>query len=94
MQYRLTTDIWAKYAALEVHGPLMAGVALAGAATSAMGTIAGGANSAAMGRAPPAARREKLLDPAPGPQRFLTLWTRREMLAEIDDEARRAKRVA
>jgi hypothetical protein len=43
---------------------------------------------------PPAARREQLLDPAPGPQRFLTLWTRREMLREIDDEARRGKRTA
>jgi len=46
MQHRLTTDIWSKYAALEVHG------------------------------------------------RFLTLWTRREMLAEINDEALRGKRVA
>jgi hypothetical protein len=43
---------------------------------------------------PPSARREKLLDPAPGPQRFVTLRTRREMLAEIDDEARRGKRTA
>jgi hypothetical protein len=51
MQHRLTTDIWSKYANLAVHGPLMAGVALAGAAASAMGTIAGGANAAAMGKA-------------------------------------------
>jgi hypothetical protein len=43
---------------------------------------------------PPAARREKLLDPAPGPQRFVPLALRREMLAEIDVEARRAKRTA
>jgi hypothetical protein len=35
----------------------------------------------------PADRRKKLLDPAPGPQRFLTLRTRREMLAEIDEAA-------
>src|SRR5258708_4227925 len=32
-------------------GPLMAAVALGGAAASAMGTIAGGQNAAAMGRA-------------------------------------------
>jgi hypothetical protein len=43
---------------------------------------------------PPAARRETLLDPAPGPQRFVPLALRREMLAEIDDETRRAKRAA
>jgi hypothetical protein len=35
----------------------------------------------------PADRRKKLLDPTPGPQRFLTLRTRREMLAEIDEAA-------
>jgi hypothetical protein len=43
---------------------------------------------------PPAARRETLLDPAPGPQRFVPLAIRREMLAEIDVETRRAKRTA
>src|SRR5277367_5224329 len=32
-------------------GPLMAGVALAGGAMSAMGTLAGGASAASMGRA-------------------------------------------
>jgi hypothetical protein len=35
----------------------------------------------------PADRRKKLLDPAPGPQRFITLRRRREMLAEIDEAA-------
>jgi hypothetical protein len=50
MQYRLTT-VWAKYSGLAAHGPLMAGVALAGAAASAAGTIAGGSSAAAMGRA-------------------------------------------
>jgi hypothetical protein len=37
---------------------------------------------------PPPARREKLLDPAPGPQRFLSLRTRCQMLREIDEELR------
>ena len=37
---------------------------------------------------PPVERREKLLDPAPGPQRFIALWTRRLMLSEIDEELR------
>jgi hypothetical protein len=54
MQYRLTTDIWSKYAALAVFDPVsatMAAISLAGSATSAAGTIAGGANAAAMGKA-------------------------------------------
>jgi hypothetical protein len=34
------------------------------------------------------------LYPAPGPQRFVQLAIRREMLAEIDVETRRAKRTA
>jgi hypothetical protein len=37
---------------------------------------------------PLAERRERLLDPAPGPQRFLALRTRCEMLREIDEELR------
>jgi hypothetical protein len=40
---------------------------------------------------PPAERREKLLDLAPGPQRFIALWTRRLMLREIDEELRWGK---
>jgi hypothetical protein len=36
----------------------------------------------------PEARREKLLDPAPGPQRFLALRTRCQLLREIDEELR------
>jgi hypothetical protein len=39
----------------------------------------------------PAVRREKLLDPNEGPQRFLALRTRCEMLREIDEELRRGK---
>jgi hypothetical protein len=42
-------------------------------------------------RLPPAKRREKLLDPKPGPQRFLALRTRCEMLREIDEELRWGK---
>jgi hypothetical protein len=40
---------------------------------------------------PLAERRERLLDPAPGPQRFLALRTRCEMLREIDEELRWGK---
>jgi hypothetical protein len=40
---------------------------------------------------PPAARREKLLDPAPGPQRFLALRTRCQLLREIDEQLRWGK---
>jgi hypothetical protein len=42
-------------------------------------------------RLPPAKRRDRLLDPKPGPQRFLALRTRCEMLREIDDELRWGK---
>lgn len=42
-------------------------------------------------RLPPVKRREKLLDPAPGPQRFIALWTRRLMLKEIAEELRWGK---
>jgi hypothetical protein len=42
-------------------------------------------------RLPPEKRREKLLDPKPGPQRFIALRTRCEMLREIDDELRWGK---
>jgi hypothetical protein len=54
MQYRLTTDIWSKYAAVAVFDPVsatMAAVSMAGSAASAAGTLAGGASAAAMGRA-------------------------------------------
>jgi hypothetical protein len=37
---------------------------------------------------PPARRRDALLDPAAGPQRFIPLRKRRKMLAEIDEELR------
>jgi hypothetical protein len=49
MQYRPYDPI-ARYMSPPL-GPLMAGVAMAGAGISAMGTLAGGANAAAMGRA-------------------------------------------
>jgi hypothetical protein len=39
----------------------------------------------------PAERRERLLDPAPGPQRFLALRTRCQLLREIDEELRWGK---
>jgi hypothetical protein len=54
LQYRLTTEIWAKYAALAVNDPVtmtMAGLAVAGGGLTAAGTIAGGNSAAALGRA-------------------------------------------
>jgi hypothetical protein len=51
MQYRLSTDIWRKYAEVAVFDPtgglLTAGLTLAGAGMGAAGTIAGGANAKA-----------------------------------------------
>jgi hypothetical protein len=40
----------------------------------------------------PARRRDALLDPAAGPQRFVLLRKRRKMLTEIDEELRWGKR--
>ncbi len=41
-----------------------------------------------LNRLPPERRRAALLDPTDGPQRFLTLKRRAQMLCEIDDELR------
>jgi hypothetical protein len=51
MQYRLSTDLWRKYAEVAVFDPtggiLTAGLAAAGAGLGAAGTLAGGANAKA-----------------------------------------------